>query len=69
MMSQTAKPDVPLRIVKCPQCGKPVPWSAESPYRPFCSARCKGIDLGAWASEAYRVPASPPDDAGEAGLN
>jgi uncharacterized protein len=34
---------------------------AESQYRPFCSARCRQIDLGAWASEAYSVPASPPD--------
>ena len=30
-------------------------------YRPFCSARCKQIDLGEWASEGYRVPSSPPD--------
>jgi len=32
-------------------------------YRPFCSARCRQIDLGAWASEAYRVPTAPPDAA------
>ncbi|WP_219925043.1 DNA gyrase inhibitor YacG [Halomonas sp. ND22Bw] len=32
-------------------------------YRPFCSARCKGVDLGAWASEEFRMPAeAPPDD-------
>lgn len=48
------------RTVSCPTCGKPVVWSA-SRYRPFCSARCRQIDLGAWASEAYRVPTSPPD--------
>ncbi|TMW77340.1 DNA gyrase inhibitor YacG, partial [Thauera sp. UPWRP] len=29
----------------------------------FCSERCKQIDLGAWASESYRVPSSPPDSA------
>lgn len=51
------------RIVNCPQCGKPVRWGPESPWRPFCSERCKNIDLGAWASEAYRVPGTePPDD-------
>lgn len=48
--------------VKCPQCGKAVPWSAASPWRPFCSERCKLIDLGAWASESHRIPgaALPP---------
>lgn len=45
------------RIVLCPACGKDVVWSDESRYRPFCSARCKGIDLGAWANEDYRVAA------------
>ena len=45
----------PPRTVKCPQCGTPVIWSAESKWRPFCSERCKTIDLGAWASERYRV--------------
>ena len=56
------------RIVKCPTCATPVRWAADNPFRPFCSARCKQIDLGAWASESYRVPASaPPDEvAGEA---
>lgn len=53
------------RIVKCPTCGKPVEWRAENRYRPFCSERCKKIDLGAWASEAYRVPSTPPDHAAD----
>ncbi len=43
-------------IVTCPQCGKEVVWSADSPYRPFCSERCKLIDLGQWATESYRIP-------------
>jgi endogenous inhibitor of DNA gyrase (YacG/DUF329 family) len=50
-----------IRTVKCPSCGKPVAWLPENRYRPFCSARCRQLDLGAWASEAYRVPSSPPD--------
>jgi len=50
-----------IRIVNCPQCGNPVEWRPENAYRPFCSQRCKLIDLGAWASEDYRVPTSPPD--------
>jgi len=57
------------RIVPCPQCGKPVEWSDASRYRPFCSERCKLIDLGAWASERYRIPGSessePDDSSGE----
>ncbi|HMA31464.1 MAG TPA: DNA gyrase inhibitor YacG [Casimicrobiaceae bacterium] len=54
----------PPRIVKCPQCGAPVPWTAESKWRPFCSERCKTIDLGAWASERYRIatPEAPDDE-------
>ena len=35
-------------IVKCPTCRKPVEWSQENKFRPFCSSRCKLIDLGAW---------------------
>lgn len=44
------------RVVPCPRCGKPVEWSAANAFRPFCSDRCKLIDLGAWAAERYRVP-------------
>jgi uncharacterized protein len=38
-------------ITKCPTCGRPVQWSESSPFRPFCSDRCRLIDLGAWLSE------------------
>ena len=44
------------RRVPCPQCGVLSVWSPDNPSRPFCSERCKLIDLGAWASETYRVP-------------
>jgi len=40
--------------VKCPICRKPITWE-ENPYRPFCSEKCKLIDLGKWASEEYRL--------------
>jgi endogenous inhibitor of DNA gyrase (YacG/DUF329 family) len=50
------------RIVRCPHCGKTFEWSAESPFRPFCSPRCKDIDFGAWASERYRIPAVEEDE-------
>jgi endogenous inhibitor of DNA gyrase (YacG/DUF329 family) len=45
----------PPPVVKCPQCGNAVPWTPESRWRPFCSERCKTLDLGAWASERYRI--------------
>jgi endogenous inhibitor of DNA gyrase (YacG/DUF329 family) len=41
--------------VKCPVCGRPVEWTAAYPFRPFCSERCKLIDLGAWAAEENRI--------------
>lgn len=41
--------------VACPSCQTAVVWCAESLYRPFCSERCKVIDLGAWATESFRV--------------
>ena len=51
------------RTVACPRCGAPVAWTAASKYKPFCSERCKLIDLGAWASERYRIAAvEPPDE-------
>ena len=55
-MSHEGKPP----IVSCPTCGKAVEWGAQSPYRPFCSERCKLTDLGQWANEHYRVPADEP---------
>lgn len=49
------------RKVRCPQCGKDAVWSPDNPWRPFCSERCKLIDLGAWASESYRIPSENND--------
>lgn len=51
------------RIVPCPYCGQPVPWGPESRHRPFCSERCKLIDLGQWATEQYRIPNEADPDA------
>lgn len=41
--------------VKCPTCGKPVEWLPQNAFRPFCSDRCKLIDLGEWASETHVI--------------
>jgi endogenous inhibitor of DNA gyrase (YacG/DUF329 family) len=47
-----------------PACGGDSVYSPANRYRPFCSERCKQIDLGAWASEDFRMPAeAPPADA------
>lgn len=45
-----------IRQVRCPQCRGKAIYSPENPWRPFCSERCKQIDLGAWAEESYRIP-------------
>ncbi len=51
------------RQVRCPACAGLSLYSPNNPYRPFCSARCKGVDLGAWASEEFKLPdGTPPDE-------
>jgi hypothetical protein len=42
-------------IVTCPHCGAEHQWDTNNRFRPFCSERCKMIDLGKWANEDYRV--------------
>jgi hypothetical protein len=44
------------RTVLCPTCGTQVEWRPQNRFRPFCSERCKLIDLGQWAAEQYRIP-------------
>ncbi|MGH8275844.1 MAG: DNA gyrase inhibitor YacG [Steroidobacteraceae bacterium] len=50
--------------VKCPTCRRELQWEA-APWRPFCSERCRLIDLGAWLSEQRAIPgestAAPED--------
>lgn len=49
--------------ISCPACGKKNTWTQDNPSRPFCSPRCKLIDLGDWASEQHRIPGEPvPSD-------
>lgn len=56
------------RTVACPTCRAPTRYVPENRWRPFCSARCRGIDFGAWASEDFRVPAvTPPNELGPLG--
>lgn len=60
-----ASPDVrdTVPVVNCPHCSKSVPWKDSEKFRPFCSERCKLIDLGAWADESHRIPGDTlPDE-------
>ncbi len=50
-----------VAVVDCPTCGRKVEWTEASKYRPFCSDRCKQIDLGSWAEEKYKIPGGTPD--------
>ncbi|MEQ1683739.1 MAG: DNA gyrase inhibitor YacG [Burkholderiaceae bacterium] len=45
------------RVIRCPGCGGPSVYASTNDFRPFCSARCKNNDFGAWASGAYAVDA------------
>jgi len=40
----------------CPTCGREIEWSERFPFRPFCSERCRLIDLGAWLNEEHVIP-------------
>lgn len=59
-MATPQEPVVKPRLVRCPACGGESLYAPSNPYRPFCSERCKNMDLGAWASEDFRVPAETP---------
>jgi endogenous inhibitor of DNA gyrase (YacG/DUF329 family) len=62
-MSDPIPPEnFPIRQVRCPACAGQSLYSSANPYRPFCSARCKGIDFGAWASEEFKLPEATPLD-------
>jgi endogenous inhibitor of DNA gyrase (YacG/DUF329 family) len=47
---------------RVPGCGKATAFAASNRWRPFCSERCRTSDLGAWATESYRIPAKPGED-------
>ena len=49
------------RTVDCPQCGGDSLYSLANRFRPFCSERCKNMDLGAWASETFALPEQTAD--------
>lgn len=55
-------------LVRCPTCHKMVPFNKDNAFRPFCSERCKLIDLGEWANEEQCVPGRPVNQDEDADL-
>ena len=53
--------DKPAKV-RCPNCGRAVGWTESNRWRPFCSERCRLIDLGEWMSESHRIPGDPAID-------
>lgn len=51
-----------MTIVNCPTCDKSVQWTSENTFRPFCSKRCKLIDLGEWANETNTIKGTSVQD-------
>lgn len=52
-----------MPTVRCPVCEKAVAWGPQSPWRPFCSERCRLIDLGDWIEGRNSIPGDIDDDA------
>jgi len=51
--------------VQCPSCGQTSPWTNDNRWRPFCSERCKMVDLASWMDESRRIPGAFDRDAAE----
>lgn len=52
----------PPRIGRCPACRKTARLDEGNPWRPFCSERCKLLDLGDWISGRFAIPVAEPDE-------
>jgi endogenous inhibitor of DNA gyrase (YacG/DUF329 family) len=59
-MTSTSAANLKTKQVACPTCKKLATYDTNNPFRPFCSQRCKMIDLGDWANENYRIPDNKP---------
>ncbi|WP_366515655.1 DNA gyrase inhibitor YacG [Solimonas marina] len=60
MSSQSHESARPYRIGSCPQCGQSVRLDETNPWRPFCTERCKLLDLGEWFSGSFAIPSDEP---------
>ncbi|WP_199610723.1 DNA gyrase inhibitor YacG [Flocculibacter collagenilyticus] len=70
-MNNSNTTDSTITTVSCPTCQKQVQWLSSSQFKPFCSNRCKLIDLGEWASEEHKIstPLSTTDKMSEMDLD
>jgi uncharacterized protein len=63
MIDKAMHPGSTLKLVACPTCGGESIYALSNDFRPFCSVRCKNIDLGAWSNEDFRLQAiAKPED-------
>ena len=62
MKPQAQNPSGTPKLVACPTCGGDSVYAPSNEFRPFCSARCKNVDLGAWANEDFRMATEAPDE-------
>ena len=60
MKSEEMSPSGAPKLVPCPTCGGDSVYAPSNAYRPFCSNRCKNVDLGAWANEDFRMATNTP---------
>lgn len=58
----------PTHLVTCPACSGESIYGSTNPHRPFCSQRCRDVDLGNWANEDFRVKVETDADADSIGL-
>lgn len=63
MTTPDTSPTEVVKLVRCPTCGGDSIYASVNSSRPFCSIRCKNIDLGAWANEDFRMANQTPEDA------
>jgi len=60
VLNRLMKESKPIKKYICPSCKGEAVWR-DNPFRPFCSERCKLIDLGKWAAEDYRISGEKKD--------
>jgi endogenous inhibitor of DNA gyrase (YacG/DUF329 family) len=51
-----------VKVRKCVRCGTTCSSGEDNPWRPFCSERCKTVDLGGWLTEQHRIPGAAAED-------
>lgn len=61
-MGASDDPPAEMNEIKCVICEKPIERRPANPYFPFCSHRCRLIDLGKWMGGDYRIPGEPVDE-------